>query len=149
MGHWCWCCGKSLPNEKFSGGGHRRHICRECVRMPADKRLAIEQQREISVFLEQSHITEKNKKRLKLLTASSDLKLAEQAQILLEVALFQPYKRRRLKNLVWSRPELLRRLREAELIPGIEYQRDFEDDLENEYYEDEVCDDDGIEWFVE
>jgi hypothetical protein len=117
--------------------------------MPAEKRLEIEQQREISSFLEQSHISEKNKKRLKLLTASSDPKLAEKAQILLEVALFQPYKRRRLKNLARNRPELLRRLREAELIPGIEYQRDFDDNSENEYYEDEVCDDDGIEWFVE
>lgn len=25
------------PNERFSGGGHARHICRECARRPAEE----------------------------------------------------------------------------------------------------------------
>jgi hypothetical protein len=29
-GHFCWCCGRMRPNEKFSGSGHARHLCREC-----------------------------------------------------------------------------------------------------------------------
>lgn len=30
-GHYCSMCGRSRPNEAFSGRGHRDHICRECA----------------------------------------------------------------------------------------------------------------------
>lgn len=33
-GHFCWCCRQIRPNEKFSGRGHSRHICRECQKLP-------------------------------------------------------------------------------------------------------------------
>jgi len=29
-GHYCWVCRRIRPNEKFSGKGHAKHICREC-----------------------------------------------------------------------------------------------------------------------
>ena len=29
-GHFCKGCGDFLPNEKFSGRGHREHLCKEC-----------------------------------------------------------------------------------------------------------------------
>ena len=29
-GHYCWACGRQCPNEKFSGSGHRNHLCNEC-----------------------------------------------------------------------------------------------------------------------
>lgn len=32
-GHFCWSCGRSRPNETFSGRGHARHVCRECARL--------------------------------------------------------------------------------------------------------------------
>ena len=32
-GHFCWSCGRSRPNETFSGRGHARHVCRECSRL--------------------------------------------------------------------------------------------------------------------
>ncbi len=31
-GHYCWVCKSYRPNEKFSGRGHARHICRDCQR---------------------------------------------------------------------------------------------------------------------
>jgi len=31
-GHYCYVCGRDRPNEKFSGRGHKRHICKDCVR---------------------------------------------------------------------------------------------------------------------
>lgn len=34
-GHFCWCCGGIRPNEKFSGGGHARHLCRDCAKLGA------------------------------------------------------------------------------------------------------------------
>ena len=29
-GHYCLACGDYRPNEKFSGKGHRRHLCKDC-----------------------------------------------------------------------------------------------------------------------
>ena len=31
MGHYCRKCGQYLSNEKFSGKGHARHICKKCM----------------------------------------------------------------------------------------------------------------------
>ena len=32
-GHYCWCCDTTQPNEQFSGKGHRRHLCRQCLKL--------------------------------------------------------------------------------------------------------------------
>lgn len=32
-GHYCWACDCYRPNEKFSGRGHGRHLCRDCARL--------------------------------------------------------------------------------------------------------------------
>jgi hypothetical protein len=32
-GRFCWCCGRMRPNERFSGKGHARHLCRECSKL--------------------------------------------------------------------------------------------------------------------
>lgn len=29
-GHYCHVCGRQRANEKFSGKGHARHICKDC-----------------------------------------------------------------------------------------------------------------------
>ncbi|TFJ92751.1 hypothetical protein [Lentibacillus salicampi] len=29
-GHYCIACGRSRPNEKFGGKGHRQHLCKDC-----------------------------------------------------------------------------------------------------------------------
>jgi hypothetical protein len=33
QGHYCWCCGRRRPNERFSGRNHSRHLCKECSRL--------------------------------------------------------------------------------------------------------------------
>ena len=30
MGHYCRICGKTRANEKFSGKGHKNHVCKDC-----------------------------------------------------------------------------------------------------------------------
>ncbi len=30
QGHFCWSCQGYLPNERFSGRGHRNHLCKKC-----------------------------------------------------------------------------------------------------------------------
>ncbi len=32
-GHYCWACGRIRSNERFSGGGHQRHVCRDCQKL--------------------------------------------------------------------------------------------------------------------
>lgn len=116
MGHWCRICGRERPNEKFSGRGHRDHVCRECARLPREEREAITQLDELFGFLTQSHISPKNRKRLAMLAQSSNAEIAEQARLILEIAEVQPHKRRRLRFLSEKHPDLLRRLRQTGLI---------------------------------
>jgi len=37
-GHFCWCCRRMRPNERFSGRNHSLHLCRECASLPAEGR---------------------------------------------------------------------------------------------------------------
>ncbi len=30
-GHYCWACDRRRANEKFSGRGYARHLCRDCA----------------------------------------------------------------------------------------------------------------------
>jgi len=32
-GCFCWCCGQIRPNERFSGRGHVRLLCRDCAKL--------------------------------------------------------------------------------------------------------------------
>jgi len=41
-GHFCRICGEYRANEKFSGKGHAQHICKECAKLPAEKRNEIQ-----------------------------------------------------------------------------------------------------------
>lgn len=34
--YYCRICGEYKANEKFSGKGHARHICKECQSLPDD-----------------------------------------------------------------------------------------------------------------
>lgn len=71
---------------------------------------------EIFGYLKQSHISDKNVKRLKQLFDSESDKIAKLANIVLEVADVKPYKRRRLKVLARERRDLLQKLEETGLI---------------------------------
>lgn len=116
MGHYCRICGRIRPNERFSGHGHRIHICRKCANLPKPIRDAILQRQELELFMRQSHISKKNVARLKVLAASDNPETAALAQIVLEVAQVTPHKRRRFKVLKKEHPELLQTLVETDLI---------------------------------
>lgn len=36
-GHFCWCCERVRANERFSGGGHARHVCKDCQKLGAEE----------------------------------------------------------------------------------------------------------------
>ena len=44
-GHYCRCCGRRRANEKFSGTGHSKHICKSCEN---EKRTELKRKREIA-----------------------------------------------------------------------------------------------------
>lgn len=116
MGHYCRICGRTRPNEAFSGKGHRICVCKKCSRKPKEEREKIEQKDDIFGFLKQSRISEKNITRLKTLASSNDSEIAELATIVLEVARVRPFKKRRLKILAKERRDLLQKLEETGLI---------------------------------
>ena len=116
MGHYCRICGRTRPNEKFSGKGHRSHVCKDCARMPKEKRDAIEHEEEIFGYLKQSHISENNIDRLKTLATWRNPHIAELATIVIEIAKVKPYKKRRLKVLARERRDLLDALERTGLI---------------------------------
>jgi hypothetical protein len=116
VGHYCHICGRSRPNEAFSGGGHKNHLCKDCKRLPVEKRQNIEQKDEIFKFLRQSNISRKNLKRLQFLKSSGMPEVADLADIVFEVAKIKPHKRQRLKMLARTRRDLLLKLEETGLI---------------------------------
>lgn len=36
-GHYCWACERYRSNERFSGRGHSRHVCRDCAHLGKDE----------------------------------------------------------------------------------------------------------------
>ena len=36
-GHYCWSCDRVRANERFSGRGHARHLCRSCAKLGASE----------------------------------------------------------------------------------------------------------------
>ena len=116
MGHYCRLCKRTRPNEKFSGKGHRTHVCKECVQMPKEEMDAIEQEEEIFGYLKQSHISEKNIRRLRTLAASNNSRIAELASLVIEIAKIKPHKKRRLKVLARERRDLVTALEQTSLI---------------------------------
>lgn len=116
MGYWCRICGRTRPNEKFTGKGHKNHICKECSHKPKEEIDEIEQSEEIFNYLRQSNITNKNISRLQKLVCSENKEISELAGIVLEVARVKPHKKRRLKFLAKENRELLYKLEESGLI---------------------------------
>jgi hypothetical protein len=117
MPHFCRICTRSLANEKFSGRGHRDHICRECQRLPRSTRESIDAESEIIGFLtNQSHISETNIARLRFHCSSPDPDIVRLAGAVLSVALVTPFRRRRFSKLRLDHPQLFRELVEIGLM---------------------------------
>jgi hypothetical protein len=77
-------------NEKFSGKGHKNHICKDCAQKPKEEIDSIDQEREIFRYLQESHVSGKNLLRLEQLAKSPNPRIAELAAIVLEVGRIKP-----------------------------------------------------------
>jgi hypothetical protein len=112
MPHYCRICDRGRPNEKFTGRGHRDHICKDCQRLPRSEREQIESMDELFWFLEQSNISAKNIARLEILIHHTDSHVKRLAALVLDIAGVKPHKRRRWKFLAQNHPVLFARLKE-------------------------------------
>jgi hypothetical protein len=113
IGHYCRICGRQRPNEKFTGRGHRSHICEDCQRLPREELGRIERLDELFRFLDQSNISAKNISRLETLKRDPNKEVRELAGLILEVALAKPHERRRSNFVARHYPDLWQRLRIA------------------------------------
>lgn len=116
MGHYCWVCERVKANEKFSGKGHKHHICKQCAERPLEERQRTQALRNIHDFLFQSNISDKNITYLKRWSRSKDEKVCGYAKLVLAVACVKPHKRNRFKFLARNHPQLLTNLRNAGLL---------------------------------
>lgn len=81
-------------------------------------------EREILGFLEQSHISPKNLARLKVLGRSENPRVADLANLVLDVGATTPYRRRRIRILARERRDILNRMEEAGLIMPLPQRED-------------------------
>lgn len=133
MAHWCRICDTFKANERFSGKGHRDHICKACSRRPIAERDAIDQQREISGYFNQRNISKKNLKRLSVLIESPNPHISDLASVVLSVGLAKPHRRKRIAFLARDHQHILEKLGDVGLItPPSEYLSGF--------YHDDHCD---------
>ena len=96
MGRLCDICGCERPNEAFGGGrGPRSHICNRCMRMPKHKRKLLEAELLLSSFFGQTHISDRNISRIRLLAASPGEQVSVLASEMLEVLSVAPTLRRK------------------------------------------------------
>lgn len=84
-GHFCWCCRRVLPNERFSGGGHARHLCRECAHLPAEEREYRQCERDIERLLHDGlHIPRKRRAQFDLSLVHPNARVRELARRILD-----------------------------------------------------------------
>ncbi len=130
MGHSCRICGRSRPNERFSGKGHRTHICKECQRLPRAERFRIDALNDIERYLfRQSNISKKNLSRLAELAQCDDPKVRELAAVVLEIGKAHPGRRRRFKSIKKERPELWQDMIRVGIVEEWPEELEFEEDL--------------------
>lgn len=135
-GHYCWACGRNRPNEKFSGKGHKNHLCKECSHNSKDKLDEISHTRDIMGFWEQKCISKKNILRLERLSKSLIVDVAELAQIVLEVARKFPYKKKRIRRIVREQRDLMPKLTKVGLVYGWMDQEEYDRYRENCEFDD-------------
>ncbi len=60
-GHYCKICRRILPNEKFSGKGHSKKICKKCSKIPLEKRNEIMDVNRIYSLYKYSNLSKSNR----------------------------------------------------------------------------------------
>ena len=65
-GHYCWSCDRRRANEKFSGKGHTRHLCKECARLGKEELAYRQTMRDLDRLLTwNGHIPRRNREQFR------------------------------------------------------------------------------------
>ena len=113
MGRYCKYCGMVKPNESFSGKGHKILICKKCETLPKESKEYIRNKEELLLFLQQSHISKKNVKRINKLKDSENEEIKMLANLAFEISIVKPYKKKRIKFLMENHIDLFSRFMEV------------------------------------
>lgn len=115
-GHYCWMCRSILPNQSFSGKGHRNHICKKCQKLPVAQRQAQRDQDFLFNLMDQKNISGGNRKTLEEMIVRSDGVVQKQAEAILKMARLLPRRKKRMGRLRHQHRDLFDELVELELL---------------------------------
>ncbi|HWB12907.1 MAG TPA: hypothetical protein VG826_27025 [Pirellulales bacterium] len=83
-GHYCWSCDGYRANERFSGRGHARHICRDCQKLGREELTYRQQVRNIERCLTyEGTVRRKRRRFVEQFLGHDDLRLRAWADELL------------------------------------------------------------------
>lgn len=71
-GHYCYVCGRILANERFSGKGHAKHICKMCSKLPMEVKRENADLNKIYKLARFPNLSKENRKMLTKFVASGD-----------------------------------------------------------------------------
>ena len=83
-GHYCKVCGNILPNEKFSGKGHAKHICKKCSSIPKTEQDGQIVLNKIYNLLRFPNLSKQNRIHLEHYAQNKSLKIKEAAEEILK-----------------------------------------------------------------
>lgn len=109
QGHYCWCCDCYRPNEKFSGKGHGRHLCRDCRQLGPEELAYRQAVRDIEqCVLDNGRIRPKRRKTFEQFLHHEDSRVRALAESILEED--------RLRRMDWQEMGQLEEERLASLL---------------------------------
>lgn len=79
-GCYCWVCGRIRPNERFSGGGHRQHICRDCKKHGPEELAYLQEIRNVERCLYFGRLRRNQRKTFDKFLSHSNPRVREYAQ---------------------------------------------------------------------
>jgi len=83
-GHFCWACGRIRANERFGGGGHAHHVCRDCQKLGKEELEYRQASRDLGRLVTwDGMIPRKHKKSFDRFLNHSNPRIREQAQTML------------------------------------------------------------------
>lgn len=83
-GHWCWCCGRVRPNERFSGRSHARHLCRDCATLGTEELRFRQAARDLArCFTWEGYLRRRERKSFEAFLHHPDSRVREHAAALL------------------------------------------------------------------
>ncbi|TYQ15264.1 UNVERIFIED_CONTAM: hypothetical protein Cloal_1698 [Acetivibrio alkalicellulosi] len=83
-GHYCKVCDSYIANERFSGKGHARHICKKCSKLPIEEQHEQINLNRIFSLYRYSNLSKVNRIKLEKFLGNKSKKVREAAREMLD-----------------------------------------------------------------